>query len=935
MNSTSVSPAAEPDYIAAGFAKIDADLAYLMGCLRDVLCELDQSEVAAALPWLDEVSTAKLDPLHLPARLGQAYALSFQLLNMIEENTAAQTRRARERDAGMDEEKGLWGHTLQRLQKQGWNENEIAQTLQRVRVEPVLTVHPTEAKRATVLEQHRALYLLLFERENPIWTRAEHDQLTLQIKAAIERLWRTGEILLVKPDIADERRNLLHYLREVFPAALPRLDARLREAWQENGLDPELLSARHALPDLSFGTWAGGDRDGHPFVTAEVTRNTLLELRFNALRVLRRQLENLWEKMSLSSLVQSPPQSLQDAIARLSNEVGERAGRALEDSEEEPWRQMVALMLAKMPARQTGGAFDAKVLARAGDYRLSEEVQNDLQVLAASLREVGAERIAESDVRPVQRALDVFGLHLATLDIRQNSAWHDKALSQLMNAAQSNPHGRDYAEWSEDERLQWLHKELESPRPFLHAGANVGKEADAVLNCYRVLGEHIERYGARGLGALIVSMTRSVSDLLGVYILAREAGLVTPSENGLVCALPVVPLFETEADLRGGAEILREFLQHPLTQRSLQLQAENSTPTQQVMVGYSDSNKDSGILASQWALHLGQRQMAKVGEELAVRIRFFHGRGGTISRGAGPTHRFLEALPVGSLSGDVRLTEQGETIAQKFANQNTATYNLELLLAGTTGVTLGDKNGDAREHELEPIADKLAIWSRDEYKKLLHREGFMTFFAGATPIDALEHAHIGSRPARRTGSQSQARTIEDLRAIPWVFSWNQARFYLPGWFGLGSALRRLSHEDARAFERLANDIHRWPFMRYVLTNVETTLASADLELMSAYAELVEDREVRTRFMDEISGEWQRSREMLARIFGQSFETRRPRMNETLELRARALKLLHHQQIALLRQWRDLRKSDEAQADAMLPQLLLSINAIASGLRTTG
>ncbi len=399
----------------------------------------------------------------------------------------------------------------------------------------------------------------------------------------------------------------------------------------------------------------------------------------------------------------------------------------------------------------------------------------------------------------------------------------------------------------------------------------------------------------------------------------------------MICALPVVPLFETEADLRGGADILREFLQHPLTQRSLKLQAQDSTPTQQVMVGYSDSNKDSGILASQWALHLGQRQMSAVGDELGVRIRFFHGRGGTISRGAGPTHRFLEALPVGSLSGDVRLTEQGETIAQKFANQNTATYNLELLLAGTTGVTLGGKKGDSREHEMEPIADQLAIWSRDAYKKLLHTEGFIEFFQGATPIDALEHARIGSRPARRTGK----RSVEDLRAIPWVFSWNQSRFYLPGWYGIGSALRRLSNEDTLAFEQLTGDVRNWPFMRYVLTNVETTLASADLELMSAYAELVEDRAVRARFMDEISAEWHRSREMLARIFGQSFETRRPRMNETLELRARALKLLHHQQIALLRQWRELRKNDEAQAEAMLPQLLLSINAIASGLRTTG
>jgi phosphoenolpyruvate carboxylase len=934
----------DSDLLKNSFHKIDSDLSFLMRCFQEVLTDLGQGELAQVLPWIEDVPAASKgsrELLQLPPRTGQAYALAFQLLNMIEENTSAQVRRAREASAGTGAEDGLWGEAIQKLRDSGLSAEEMACSLGRVHVEPVLTVHPTEAKRSTVLEQHRALYLLLFERENPIWTPSEREAIADSIKTSIERLWRTGEILGSKPDIADERRNLLHYGREVFPAVLPRLDARLRSAWKQAGFNPDLLDCEGCQPRLSFGSWAGGDRDGHPFVTAEVTRETLLELRLNALLVLRRQLDALWEKMSLSSLVQSPPQEFQNALERLASGVGERAAAVIDAAEEEPWRQYVGMMIAKLPSAVTGRRLapmplDERLFEQPGMYRFAREVQADLQVLEDSLHAVGAERIGEMDVRPVRRALEVFGLHLTSLDVRQNSKFHDKALAQLMDKAHVQVLADvPWPEQSEQERLKYLEGELESPRPFLHAGTRVGEEADAVLDCYRVLEEHIARFEADALGALIVSMTRSLSDLLSVYVLAREAGLAVASEDGLVCALPVVPLFETEDDLVRGPGILDAFLSHPVTRRSLEMQAARtgSAPTQQVMIGYSDSNKDSGILAAQWALHQAQREMTRVGQKHGIEIRFFHGRGGTISRGAGPTHRFLESLPPGSLSGDLRMTEQGETIAQKYANLNTATYNLELLLAGTWSVAVqNDKAPHNDSPQREEVAQRLALWSRQSYRGLLGTPGFMEFYERATPIDALEHARIGSRPTRRTGT----RSLEDLRAIPWVFSWNQSRFYLPGWFGIGSALKKLSIEDSAAFERLRGDVRAWPFLSYVLTNVETNLASADTELMQAYASLVEDGHLRHRFLDEIVAEWSRSREMLARIFGYGFEVRRPRMHQTLQLRARALRLLHFQQIALLRQWRDLRAQERTEeAEAMLPDLLLSINAIASGLRTTG
>ncbi len=530
---------------------------------------------------------------------------------------------------------------------------------------------------------------------------------------------------------------------------------------------------------------------------------------------------------------------------------------------------------------------------------------------------------------PVIRAVDAFGFHLATLDIRQNSRFHDKAFGQLMTLA-GHP-GEAFATWDEARRLEFIETELRSSRPFAHSGASAGPEADAVLSCYRLLVEQYDAHGPGGLGALIVSMTRQLSDLLVVYLLAREAGLARSTSEGLVCRLPVTPLFETAEDLDGAPAIMRAFLAHPATRCSLR--ATGDEPVQQIMIGYSDSNKESGILASQWALHRAQSALTAIGRETGVRIRYFHGRGGTISRGAGPTHRFLDALPPGSVNGDLRLTEQGETIAQKYANGATASFNLELLLAGTAGTSLRPPSPSPLAARMEPAVNMLVAASREVYEGLLKEPDFMEFYSQATPIDALEQSSIGSRPARRTGQ----RTLADLRAIPWVFSWNQARFYLPGWYGVGSALSRLREQDARAFGDLKECLDGgWPFLRYVLMNVETNLASADREIMSRYAELVVSPAVRGAFLGRITEEFEQTYALLTACFGRSTMDRRPRAAKTLRLRADALRVLHEQQIGLLSQWRGMQKSgDEAAAKQMLPELLLSINAIASGLRTTG
>ena len=913
-----------PDYVQLGFSRMERDLHYLVECFGEVLVEMGFGELAQHLPWRAE---APIDS-EAPPRLGLALSVAFQLLNMVEENAAAQTRALRERVDGFSAEPGAWGGHLTRLREEGTDGATLAATLRKVRVEPVLTAHPTEAKRLSVLDQHRVLFDLLERVSSGTLPKAEARTIREAVKAALERLWRTGEILLEKPSLTDERRNVLHYLRDVFPAVLPALDERLRQAWMDAGYDVALLSEPGTLPRLRFGTWVGGDRDGHPGVTAEVTGETLERLRVNALLVIAEQLTSLSERLSLSAWMQSPPTLLIEGIARLEAALGSTLPSL--SRKDEPWRWFVELMIARLPITRTHGQL-AQLRQADGAYRHAEEILADLDRLHQSLVQVGARRLAESDVLPARRSVEVFGLHLAKLDIRQNSLFHSKALTQLLGATRLS--ADDWEDWSEAERLRFLEKELRSPRPFLHPSASAGPEADAVLGCYRVLAAHIDQFGTSGVGALIVSMTRRLSDLLVVYLLAREAGLLRAFPEGIVCLLPVVPLFETIEDLEGAPQMLKVFLEQPVTHFSLnhhaKVAARPGELIQQVMVGYSDSNKDGGIMASQWALQRSQKRLAQVAAEAGVELRFFHGRGGTVSRGAGPTHRFLEALPHGSLGGQMRLTEQGETIAQKYANPATATYNLEMLLAGVAATTARHRVPAEEAPEFVALMQKLATTSRDAYRQLLDADGFIDFYRQATPIDALEHSRIGSRPSRRTGKPSLA----DLRAIPWVFSWSQARYYIPGWFGMGSALAALSPEEVQS---LSEHLRVWPFWRYVLTNVESSLASADPLFMELYEGLVDDRALRAKFSKIIREEWSRTHEMLKVIRGKSLSGSRPRMLKTLELRSEALGVLHRQQVAMLREWRGrIRKGDTLGADKMLPDLLLSINAIASGLRTTG
>lgn len=890
----------------ADLDKADRDMGWLLGLFREVLSSTGSAQIADILP--DPGTNLEVPPLPRSKRAIQALAMVFQMLHQVEENAAAQLRRQAEDHKGVAHERGLWGQVLHDLRQQGHSFEDIASLLPKLCVEPVFTAHPTEAKRATVLEHYRRLYLLLVRRENPVWTGLERQALDSEVRQTLEMLWRTGDIFLEKPDVASELRNVLYYLGRVLPRALELLDQRLVQVWDALGGPTPSLCRADQFPRIRFSTWVGGDRDGHPLVTPQVTRQALQELRLEALRLQRALLVELVKKLSLSDLLQTPPACLLENIAVVATRWGPAGAECLARNPNEPWRQWLNLMLLQLPEPDR---------PQQASYDGAQQLLDDLGLLRQALEEIGATQLARSLVFPVERAVQCFGFHLASLDVRQNSDFYARAMSQLLRAA--GLANWNYAEWEDGARQDFLAAELASPRPFTRSDTPLGAEAEAVIGCFRVLSEHFKTHGSAGLGALIVSMTRSAQDLLVVYLFAREVGLLCEGEAGCYCPLQVVPLFETIEDLEHSPQILQAFFNEPITRRSLAAQGQ----VQQVMIGYSDSNKDGGILASLWGLYRAQMELTRLAQNQGVRLRFFHGRGGTISRGAGPAGRFVRYLPYGSLGGDLRFTEQGETIAQKYANPLSAGYHLELLTAGVMGATLS--KGKSTTAELEPGLEKLAGWSRQTYTELLTTAEFVTFFRQATPIDVIEQYRIGSRPSRRSGKPS----LSDLRAIPWVFSWSQARFFLSGWFGVGSALAKLQQSTPCEFQKLADHLLTWAPLHYVMANVATSIMTACPAIMESYSALVQDTRIGSTFFERIQREYALTRQMLELLYAGPLELKRPHPARLLAKRQPALAQLHRHQVELLGEWRQSGNED------LLTRLFLTVNAIAAGLRTTG
>ena len=894
-----------------GLKKISSEFHYLVSLFKEMLTSIGEIELVDALPFDESGNIKQITSKN--ENLIQAIGMCFELLNLAEENAATQYRRKAETQLGIESTRGSWGETLHQWKTAGIDEKEIAEKLSKVRVIPVLTAHPTEAKRLTVLEIHRELYLLLVKKENPRWSDAEKQGIKQEILSLMERWWRTGEIYLEKPQLEDERSNLMHYFINVFPEAVRLNDIRLRDAWISLGYSPELLEWPEQFPVVQMGSWVGGDRDGHPFVTPEFTASTLQLHRQAALKMIKDNLSILASKLSFSAYQNEIPKFISDHIERYSNVFETEGKKAINRNASEPLRQFVNLMLLRLKYTIQG----EQKLGEGSYFSSADELASELKLLRQALVEMGATRVAKQWLFPVERMVQCFGFHLAKLDIRQNSAYHEKAISQILSA--SGYKDPDYGNWSEEQRLSFINNELKSNRPFLVAGTSCGLEADNVLGYFRVVKDYISDYGTDGIGSVIVSMTRSLSDLLLVYLFLREVGLHQ-------IELPVVPLLETIDDLIAGPDILSSYLTHPV----LEQKRKNPAFIQEVMLGYSDSNKDGGILTSRWNIYKAEESLTKIGDDLGVNLRFFHGRGGTISRGGGKIHRFLDSMPPGSMSGHIKMTIQGETIANQFANRLTAAYNMEMFVAGTARQAMISRP-KVKDEQLYIIMDQLVQLARSTYRKLLDHPNFIDFYTKATPIDVLEQSKIGSRPARRTGQ----RTINDLRSIPWVFSWNQSRFNISGWFGIGAALENFQNQYPEDFKKLKTLYKEWPFFMYSLIQIESNLMKTDPEIMKAFADQLKDEKTREEIMKIILMDYKNGLEKIEDLTDSSLEERRVSRLESLKLRENAFKALHNIQLEYLVKWRLLAESDDELRNHYLLQLLLLVNALSGGLKGTG
>ncbi|PRX55408.1 phosphoenolpyruvate carboxylase [Flagellimonas meridianipacifica] len=896
-----------------GLEKIRRDYAYLIKIFQEMLRSLGETELAHIIAYEKDGHEKK--PKHVAdEKLAQALGISFELLNLVEENAATQFRRQAETQLGLESTRGSWAETFSLWKKAGIKAEEIAELLPTINVMPVLTAHPTEAKRLTVLDIHRELYVLLAKNENPIWSDSERDAIEQEIKSVLERWWRTGEIYLEKPRLEDERSNVMHYFVNVFPKVLPLTDQRLLDAWKHAGFSSSLLEQPEQYPSLQFGSWVGGDRDGHPFVTPEFTASTLLMHRRAALKILKRELEALAQKLSFSKFLSEVPKGFLSEIQSQAKVLGINGQKALERNPSEPLRQFLNVLLVRMENTMEGH-FDSEGLVY---FRRATDLATELKKLRKVLLDLKAHYIAKQYLFPVERLLNCIGFHLAKLDIRQNSAYHEIAMSQVLAA--SGFEDNNYEDWDEEKRLSFLNLELKSNRPFLVTGTQCGPEADNVLGYFREVKKHTELYGTDGIGSVIVSMTRSLSDLLVVFLFLREVGLQNAH-------LPVVPLLETIDDLIAGPNILEAFLNHPMMKEQREQKADF---VQEVMLGYSDSNKDGGILTSRWNIYKAEENLTKVGNTYGVRLRFFHGRGGTISRGGGKIHRFLESMPPGAMSGDIKMTVQGETIANQFANRLNASYNLEMFLSGTARQTKRTLD-ERKDKKLYAAMDRLVVLARSQYRQLLDDPRFIEFYSYATPIDVLEQSKIGSRPARRTGQ----RSLSDLRSIPWVFSWNQSRFNLTGWFGTGTALGAFKENYPDDFEYLKKVTQEWPLLKYSLIQIETNLLNSNTEIMRVFADMVPNPSTKNDLLKLIMEDYNTCLNQIEILMGASVEERRISRLENNKLRNESLQLLHEMQVRLLKKWRKIRESDPDESEKLLLTLLLLVNVLSGGLKGTG
>ncbi|TCS34028.1 phosphoenolpyruvate carboxylase type 1 [Paucimonas lemoignei] len=855
----------------------------------------------------------------------RAFSYFSHLANIAEDQHHIRRRRAHLL-AGSASQPGSVALALDRLDATGIGAGKVRQFFDRALISPVLTAHPTEVQRKSILDAEHAIAKLLAERDRQLTPR-EQAANTEMLRAKVATLWQTRMLRYNKLTVADEIENALSYYRITFLHELPGLYQDIEdELDQRHGRKPR-AGSKALPPFMQMGSWIGGDRDGNPNVNAGTMRHALKRQSTTILDFYLEQCHALGAELSISTLLVDVSSELQ-ALAEASSDTSPHR-------QDEPYRRALVGIYARLAAtaRLLGaGEIPLREVAPAAPYADVDEFTRDLQVLSDSLRSHHGTALIKPRLAALRRATEIFGFHLATLDMRQSSDVHERVLAELFARAGV---AADYAGLGEEEKVKLLLAELAQPRLLYTPYLRYSDETAAELEVMRTAREIRSRYGERAIRNYIISHTETLSDMLEVLVLQRESGLLRHDSVGQ--ELMVIPLFETIPDLRHAADIMEQWLAQPLVKQLVKRRG----MLQEVMLGYSDSNKDGGFLTSNWELYKAETRLVELFARHGVTLRLFHGRGGTVGRGGGPSYEAILAQPPGTVNGQIRLTEQGEIIASKFSNPEIGRRNLELLVAATLEASLlphsDDPQQSAQLAKFEAVMEELSERAYRAYRALVYETpGFTDYFFAATPIAEIAELNIGSRPASRKAS----RRIEDLRAIPWGFSWGQCRLLLPGWYGFGSAVASwLEDGPSSKTSRLATlrgMVQQWPFFATLLSNMDMVLAKTDLAVASRYAELVADKKLRKAVFTRIVEEHEQTVACLAKITGQSERlAENPLLARSIKNRFAYLDPLNHLQVELIKRHRAVAGKPE-KIDARVHRgIHLSINGVAAGLRNTG
>jgi phosphoenolpyruvate carboxylase len=863
--------------------------------------EIERAEVAQMFDGID---------IHRAIPVIRAFS-HFALLANVAEDIHRERRRAIHVNAGDPPQDSTLAATYQKLDAAHLDAATVAESLTGALVSPVITAHPTETRRRTVFDaQHRITQLMRLHARGHAHTDDGSD-IDTELRRQVLTLWQTALVRLSRLQISDEIAVGLRYYQAAFFDVVPKVNAEVRDALRRRWPDADLLTE----PILRPGSWIGGDRDGNPNVTADVVRLATGSAAYTALGRYAAELTALEQELSMSARLVA----VTDDLAALAEACDEPARG------DEPYRRALRVIHGRLTAtaahildQQPDNLLDLGL----SPYETPGEMLADLNTVDASLRANGSALLADDRLSRLREAVHVFGFHLSGLDMRQNSDVHEEVVAELLAWSGVHP---DYCSLSEDERVNILADELSTRRPLVGDREQLSELARKELAIITAAARAVAIYGPPAVPNYIISMCRSVSDLLEAGILLKECGLLDASGSEPYCPVGIVPLFETIDDLRRGASILEAALDLPVYRGIVRARGDS----QEVMLGYSDSNKDGGYLTANWALYRAELDLVESARKTGIRLRLFHGRGGTVGRGGGPSYQAILAQPPGAVNGSLRLTEQGEVIAAKYAEPQMAQRNLETLLAATLESTLLDVEGlgDAAGPAYE-ILDELADRAQRAYSELVHEtEGFVDYFLQSTPVSEIGSLNVGSRPTSRKPTSS----ISDLRAIPWVMAWSQSRVMLPGWYGTGSAIEGwIAGGDGR-LEKLRDLYQRWPFFQTVLSNMAQVLAKTDLGLAARYAELVEDESLRSRVFDKIAAEHQRSINAHKLITGQdNLLADNPALARSVFNRFPYLEPLNHLQVELLRRYRSGDDDELVQRG-----ILLTMNGLASALRNSG